>query len=202
MSAKPNPQMIENERARRMQEQQLQQAGQMAGQRASQSGPSLDELQSTEFIDAAFKPHFDKRKHVKGVEDLNLEAKYSAEFSRHQGLGFITRSDWEDEASMNRARAILAKQEFARPNGLGSKCRPALRKAWTNVDEPLQMLTDDTAREITAAFEEKTMTQSLSVDGRGFSGLTEVTAVSRSEGVDPNTSSGGLLAKVTGALSR
>lgn len=170
-----------------------------ATQEATREGPDLSELQSKEFIDTAFTPDVN-RGDVPGKDNNHIEEKYSAEFGRHQGLGNIEREDWEDERKLNRAKAILAKQEYARPSGLGSRCRSGLREAWTGVEESLPMLTDDLARETTAAFEELTMMQSLSIDGRGFRGLTEVTAVARSEGYSSGDSSGGLLSKLTGGL--
>lgn len=170
-----------------------------ATSKAANSGPDLTELQSKEFIDTAFKPDID-RKGVPGVEDNNIEARYAAEFGRHQGLGNIEREDWEQEKALNRAKAILAKQEYARPNGLGSRCRKSLRKLWTDVDDDLPLLTDDIARETTATFEELSMLQSLSINGRGFRGLTEVTAVARSEGYESSSSGGGIISKITGGL--
>lgn len=171
-----------------------------ATQKAANSGPSLDDLQSKEFIETAFTPDIN-REGVPGKDDLRMEEAYAAEFGRHQGLGNIEREDWEMERDLNRARAILAKQEYARPSGLGSRCNQSLRAAWTDVEEPLPMLTDELAREITATFEENSMFKSLSIDARGFRGLTEVTAVSKSEGFAGGSSSdGGLLSKVTGGL--
>jgi len=185
------------EQARRHNEHS--QATSAATQQAANSGPSLDELQSSEFIDAAFSPDIN-REGVPGKDDLLMEEAYAAEFGRHHGLGNIERDDWEMERDLNRARAILAKQEYARPSGLGSRCNQSLREAWTDVDEPLPMLTDELAREITATFEENSMFKSLSIDARGFRGLTEVTAVSKSEGFNGGSSDGGILSKVTGGL--
>lgn len=170
-----------------------------ATEAAVNSAPNLGELQSKEFVETAFEPDVN-RSGVPGVDDNHIEERYSAEFSRHQGLGFISREDWEVERDMNRARAILAKQEYSRPSGLGSRCRGGLRKAWTGLDEPLPTLDPDLGREIVATFEERSMMQSLSIDGKGFRGLTEVTAVSRSEGERASGDDGGILSKVTGGL--
>ena len=172
-----------------------------ATSRAVESAPNFEELQSKEFIETAFTPEVDRGKSVPGVEDNNLESRFSAEFSRHQGLSNITREDWVAEKWLNRAKAILAKQEYARPSGLGSRCRPDIRSAWTDLSEDLATLDDDLAREISASFEEKTWMQALSIDAQGFRGLTEVTAVNRSEGVpSPNSGNDGIISRFTGGL--
>lgn len=170
-----------------------------ATQQAAQSAPDWSELQSKEFIDTAFTPDVN-RPNGPNFDQNNVEERFAAEFGRHAGLSYITREDWREEKGLNRAKAILARQEYARPNGLGSRCTPGLRKAMTGLGS-LQILDDDLAREIQAVFEERTFLQALSIDARGFRGLTEVTAVSRSEGFDgPDSSSDSWLGKLTMGL--
>lgn len=188
--------------AQHAREKAVRQESQTAGaavQRAAEDMPNLGELQSREFIDTAFSPDVNRGDGVEGVENNHLEEKFSAEFGRHAGLGNIPRKEWERRKQLNKAKAILAKQELPRPNGLGSRCRPGFRKAITGEDPP-PMLTDDLAREITESFEEKSMLESLSVDARGFRGLTEIHAVTRAEGNEADSSSGSIFSRATSAL--
>lgn len=189
--------------AQHARQKDAQQASQTAGaavQRAAEDMPSLGELQSTEFIDTAFDPDVNRGDGVPGKDNNHLEEKFSAEFGRHAGLGNITTKEWEHRGVMNKAKAILALQEMAQPNGLGSRCSPKLREAMTGEEGELPMRTDDMSREIREMFEEKTMLESLSRDARGFRGLTEVTAVSRSEGNEADSGSGSIFSRATSAL--
>lgn len=194
---RPDPE----EQARRQQEHAQQSAGlNTATQVAGQHAPDLSELQSKEFIETAFEPDVNRGDDVPGYEDNRIEQMFAAEFGRHAGLGNITREEWQRRQKLNKAKALLALQEFARPSGLGSRCRPDLRQAWADRDEPLPARDDDTAREITAAFEEKTNLESLSQNAKGFDGLTQVTAVTYSKSDRSDSSSGGTLERLTGGL--
>ena len=180
-------------------QQEHSQTSATANQQAAQAAPDWSELQSKEFIDTAFTPDVN-RPDGPNFSNNRVEERFAAEFGRHAGLANIKRDDWVTEKWLNEAKALLAKQEYARPSGMGSRCTPALRREMTG-EGPLPVLDDDLAREIQAVFEERSMLQSLSVDARGFRGLTEVTAVSRSEGFDgPSSHDGGFLSRVTGGL--
>lgn len=200
MSRARTPPDPEAQHTRQQAREQARQATGTAMAHAADDMPSLGELQSTEFIDTAFDPDVNRGEGVPGKDDNHLEEKFAAEFGRHAGLGNISREEWERWQLMNKARGILAKQEMARPNGLGSKCSPQLREEMTGLDEELPMRTDDMAREIEATFEEKSRLESLSVDARGFRGLTEVQTVNRQEGNEIEASSGGLVSRATNFL--
>jgi hypothetical protein len=191
---RPDPEV---QHAREKDVRQQSQTTGTAMQRAAEDMPSLGELQSREFIDSAFTPDVNRGDGVPGIPNNNIEEKFAAEFGRHAGLGNITTEEWERRKLLNKAKGILALQEMARPNGLGSRCNPQLRRQMTGEDEGLVTRSDDMAREVREAFEEKSMLESLSRDARGFRGLTEVTAVSRAEGNDTESSSGGMLSRAT-----
>ncbi|MCU4926918.1 hypothetical protein OB905_13165 [Halobacteria archaeon AArc-dxtr1] len=194
---RPDPE----EQHRRSQEQtQHSAATQTAAQEAAKSTPDLSELQSKEFIETAFEPDVNRGDGVPGFENNRLEERYAAEFGRHAGLGNITREEWEDRKHLNRARAILALQEYRRPNGLGSMCREDIRKAWTDEDEPLPKRDDDLSREVRAMFDEKTNLESLSIGAKGFDGLTKIHAVTYSQNEGGSSGKSGLLSRMTGGL--
>lgn len=193
----PDP---EEQHERQLEQTEQSAAVQTAAQQATQGTPDLSELQSKEFIETAFEPDVNRGDGVPGVENNRLEERFSAEFGRHVGLGNIDQEEWEHRKHANRAQAILALQEYARPNGLGSRCRPGIREAWAG-EEPLPMRDDDMTREIKASFEEKTNLESLSIDAKGFDGLTKIHAVTYSQrDRDGNSDSNGLLSRVTGGL--
>jgi hypothetical protein len=199
MSQATNGYDPEAEFERAQSQQEFSQTSSTAQQQASQAAPDWSELQSKEFIDTAFEPSVN-RPDGENFDNNRIEERFAAEFGRHAGLSNITRDDWEDEKLLNEAKALLAKQEYARPSGLGSRCTPGLRNAMTGQDA-LPILDDDLSREIHSTFDERTNLQALSIDARGFRGLTEVTAVSRSEGFDgPSNDDGGWLNRLTGGL--
>lgn len=173
---------------------------QTATQEAARATPDLSELQSKEFIETAFEPDTNRGDGVPGIENNRLEERYAAEFGRHAGLGNITQEEWEERKHLNRAKALLALQEYRRQNGLGSMCRADIRKAWTDEDGALPMRDDDLARETKATFDEKTNLESLSINAKGFDGLTKIHAVSYTQNDGSSGDSGGLLSRVTGGL--
>ena len=195
------PQIPDPDEQHRRQREQTQHSAttQIATQQASQGAPDLTELQSKEFNETAFEPDINRGDSVPGYEDNRLEQRFAAEFGRHRGLGNIDREEWERRKHVNRANAILALQEYARPNGLGSRCRPGLRKAWANAD-PLPVRDDDLVRETKAAFDELTNLDSLSIGAKGFDGLTKIHAVTYSQSDGSKSESRGLLNRVTGGL--
>lgn len=173
-----------------------------AHQQAARSGPDLSDLQQKEFLDAVFTSDVNRGDGVPGIPNNRLEERYAAEFSRHRGLANISKEEWERRKLINQSKAIRACMEYARPRGAGHKCSPQLRQAWGDTDDPLPTMDDDLYRETRAAFEELTDMESLSIDAKGFSGVTEVHAVTKSEGFSSGGSSGnnGLLSRVTGGL--
>ena len=202
----PQPRVPDHDtqRDQRIDETNRQTAAQIGSQRANRTTPDPREFQSKEFIDTMGAPEVNRGDGVPGYEDNRLEAKYSAEFSRHRWLANINREDWEKRELMNKAKAILALQDYAEPNGLGHKIaeRPRLRQAWTGESEPLPLLSTDLARETRESFEEKTMMESLSVNRAGHRGLVESIAVARSEGMDSDSKQGGgILSRITGGLA-
>lgn len=188
-----------DEQQRRQQEQTEHSiATQTAAKQAARSAPDLSELRSKEFIETAFEPDVNRGDGVPGVDNNRLEERFSAEFGRHLGLGYIDKEEWERRRHMNRAKAILALQEFRKPNGLGSRCRSDIRQAWVGEDE-LPKRTDDLDREVREAFEEKSNLESLSIGAKGFDGLTKIHAVTYSQN-EGSSSDEGLMNRVTGGL--
>lgn len=137
-----------------------------------------------------------------GVVD-DLEAMFSAEFGRHIGLANISRERWEEERHMDRARAMMAKGEFRIEGRSGSKCTGEFRDIITDGDgSDRELLTDEYDRKIDAAFEERSMLRSLSIEGRGFRGITEAIVWSVTEGYDTDGDGdgGGLLSSTVGRV--
>ena len=79
-------------------------------------------------------------------------------------------------------------------------CRPDIRSAWTDEEQPLKERDDDLTREIKATFDEKTNLESLSINAKGFDGLTKIHAVTYSQNSGKSGDSGGLLSRMTGGL--
>lgn len=194
---RPDP---EEQHQREQERTQHSAATQTAAQEAAKSTPDLSELQSKEFIETAFEPDTNRGDGVPGVDNNRLEERFAAEFGRHAGLGNITQEEWEERKHLNRAKALLALQEYRRPNGLGSMCRSDIRQAWTDENGALPMRDDDLAREIKATFDEKTNLESLSINAKGFDGLTKIHAVSYTQNEGGSKDSSGLLSRMTGGL--
>lgn len=202
MRSKRQPQRPDPDEQQQRQQEQTQHsaATQTAVQEASRSTPDLSELQSKEFIETAFEPDTNRGDGVPGIENNRLEERFAAEFGRHAGLGNIPQEEWEERKHLNRAKALLALQEYRRPNGLGSMCRSDIRSAWTDEDSALPMRDDDLTREIKATFDEKTNLESLSINAKGFDGLTKIHAVSYTQNDGSSKDSNGLLSRMTGGL--
>lgn len=178
-------------------------AQQTAHERAAQGSIDLSRLQSPDMIDELFSPDIDP-----DPDDLpedvagDLEAKLAAEFGRHLGLGNITRDEYEERRIDDEAEALLVQQEFRRPAGRsGGKCTGAIREIVTGKDDARPELTPDRSRRIKSAMEERSMLRSLSIDARGFRGLTEAIVYTRSEGFEESGGGGGgVLSRVAGVL--
>ena len=194
---RPDP---EEQHRRERERTQHSAATQTAAQEAARSTPDLSELQSKEFIETAFEPDVNRGDGVPGVANNRLEERYAAEFGRHSGLGNITQEEWEERKHLNRAKALLALQEYKRPNGLGSMCRADIRRAWTDEDDELPTRDDDLVRETKSTFDEVTLLESLSINAKGFDGLTKIHAVSYTQNDGKGSDSGGLLSRMTGGL--
>lgn len=170
---------------RRIDQQEHSAATQVAADDAKRRSIDPRVLRDESFVDEVFSPGID-RKNAPDGRDNDLEDFLSAEFSRHVGMGNITREDWEHMRDLNKAQAQLAMQEFRRPGGIGSKCTGASRERLTGGDSAEKpVLTDDRARSIRAAFDERTRMESLSIDARGWRGLVEsIVQVRRDESSD------------------
>lgn len=132
-----------------------------------------------DLIGELFAPHIDPDpdKLPDDMDVADLEAYLSAEFGRHMGLGNIPRSEWYQKRDMNRAHSLVNLQEFRRPGGMGRGCTGAVRRIMTGQEGDPGELTPYVQRQLRRAHEERTMLQSLSVNGEGFSGLTKFLAV-------------------------
>ncbi|AXR80706.1 hypothetical protein [Natrarchaeobaculum sulfurireducens] len=170
-------------------------AQQTAHQRAQQGTIDLSAIRDGDIIESLVNPDI-------GRDGDDLEEMLSAEFGRHLVLGNISEREYERQKQMDRARARLVKCEFPRQGRIGSKCRGDVHRIMVGDDEPERpVLDDDKAREIDAAFEERSMARSLSKGGKGFRGLTEAIVYTRTDrNTDDAGSGGGLISGTVGRL--
>jgi hypothetical protein len=134
-----------------------------------------------------------------GADDFEREL--SAELSRHQVFGNITRDDFENHKIANQALAMQFKAEYPRPAGPSSKCTGRYRQEL--LGERKGTLNDGLAREADSILGEegtRTMMQSKSVDGLALEIATRVKSVVATEGAGGSGGSGGLMSSLKGAL--
>lgn len=153
---------------------------------AQQGSLNLSQFDDSGIIDELSEPDIDRDDGE--MDDLN--ELLAAEFGRHLALGNIESDEYSKQKLLDRARARLTKTEFPREGRIGSECSGRVRAIMTEEGEKPQ-LTDDMARQIDAAFEERTMTRSLSKDARGFRGVTEAIVETRSRNDSEDDDSGG-----------
>jgi len=170
----------DREEARR--EQARMQREQSASERglaeAQQGTIDMDQLGNEDLIAALTNPDI-------GRDEGNfadLERHLSAEFGRHLALGNITEAEHEAKTKRDRGHARLAKMEFPREGRIGSKCRGHIRDIMTAEAEPeMPTLTDDAARQIDAAFEQREQQRSLSKGGLLVKNLLQAIVETRSK---------------------
>lgn len=180
-------------------------AQQTAAQRAAQGAFDPEDFRAPDFVETITSPDIDRDPDDESVPDnhaVGLEEKLSGYFGRHLALGYISEEEWEQEKMLDKARAKLVRMGYARRSGLGSKVssEEARVKGASGLDNG--ELTPDMEQQLEAAFEERSQMRSLSINGRGWKGVTTVQTVTKTEGVDsPNGgSSGGWVSKLTGGL--
>lgn len=135
---------------------------------------------------------------VAADEDDDLDKLLAAEFSRHLAFGNIDMGEYKRQSMLDRARARMTKMEFPREGRIGSRCRGRFREIMVPDSEGRPILSDYKAREIDAAFEERTMARSLSKNARGFRGVTEAIVETRSKSDADDGGSGGLMSRLFG----
>jgi|APHM01.1.fsa_nt_gi hypothetical protein len=130
----------------------------------------------------------------------DLEGHLSAEFGRHLALGNISEEDHERKTKRDRGHARLAKMEFPRAGRIGSKCRGNIRDIMTADEEPANpTLTDDAARQIDAAFEQREQQRSLAKGGLLVKNLLQAIVETRSKtDSDDERSRGGIMSRLFG----
>jgi hypothetical protein len=133
----------------------------------------------------------------------DLEDALAADFGRHLGMGNITREEYERERDLDKARRLEVLQGYPRRGRSGSACTGEVREIMVGDDDPEKpTLTDDRARQLKRAYEERSMLRSLSIGARGWRGITEFLAVTGTVGTDGEDTgdSGGMLSSLTSKL--
>lgn len=188
-------------------EQSAQQGMQQAAVEEAGGGQlTLQDLRDDpDLIGELFDPHInpDPEQLPEDLDVADLEAFLNAEFGRHVGLGNISREEWAVERDMDRAKSLLTLQEFRRPGGMGRGCTGAVRRIMTGQETDPEPLTPYVQRTIRRAHEERSMLRSLSINGRGWRGLTEFLAVTMSQGFgdgDGDDEDGGMLSSALNKL--
>lgn len=184
------------------------QAHQAAQQKAAQEGGgkvTFEDLRNNpSLIEELFAPGIDRES-----DDLpdgvaaDLEEALAADFGRHLGMGNITREEYEKERDLDKARRLVMLQGYPRRGRSGSACTGEVREIMVGDDDPGKpTLTDDRARQIKRAYEERSMLRSLSIGARGWRGITEFLAVTGTVGGDSEDTgdSGGMLSSLTSKL--
>jgi hypothetical protein len=123
----------------------------------------------------------------------DLDRMLEAEFGRHLAFGNIDNDEYERQKKLDRGRARLAKMEFPREGRIGHKCTGKVRQIMVPGEAERPSLTDDAARQIDAAFEERRAMRSLSKDARGFRGVTEAIVETRNRTDSSEDNNGGSL---------
>ncbi len=178
----------------------------IAGSEASQKGFDPEELLSTDFLTTFTDPRVDRSYPDDDPAQYNIEELLSAEFSPQLQLGQITRSEYETEKQMDRARSLLAMCQFAEPHGVGSKCKGDSRQRMlgghSDADgvEDYREGGDDLRQQIRTSYEVRSQMRSGSINGRVLRGFFESVAVARSEGFDFDGGDSGWLSKLSGGL--
>lgn len=183
------------EQARVQREQTEHSAATQAGMAQAQEGAiDLSRLRDGDIIEDFADPDI-------GRDDGDLEEMLEAEFGRHLVFGNIPEDEWEKQKLLDRARSRLAKCEFPREGRIGSRCRGVVRQIMVPDEDERPVLTDDRAREIDAAFEERSLARSLSINAKGFDGVTAAIVETRNRREETNNSgSGGLVSRTVGRL--
>lgn len=171
-------------------EQQMQRQRQMQSESTAEQtahsvaagGIDVNQFRRKEFVESITEPDIERDpEHLPEGEVADLEQKLSAEFGKHTVLGFISNDEWRTQYYKDKYRAILTKLEYRPMTGPGHKCSGIEYELLTGQEDTRPVLTPDRSRQINSAFEERTNARSLAINGRAFRGVTEVTAVSKSE---------------------
>lgn len=165
------------------------------------SGLNMGALQRKEFGEFISTPSIDRdESKLPEGEVADLEQKLSAEFGTHTVLASISQNEWERQRWRDKMWSILVKTEYRPRSGPGHKCTGDTYRLLTGKEDGRPVLTPDRARQIDASMHERTMARSLAVGGRAYSGLVEVTAVSKSETLGTDSDAGGILGRLKAAL--
>jgi hypothetical protein len=145
---------------------------------AQQGTIDMDNLRDEDLIEALTDPDIGRD----GPPFESLERHLKAEFGRHLALGNISEDEHERKSKRDRGHARLSKMEFPREGRIGSKCRGNIRKIMTADGEPEKpTLTDDAARQIDMAFEQREQQRSLSKGGLLVKNLLQAIVETRSK---------------------
>ena len=201
MNTAPSPEEIERQYNRQRQ-MQMESSAEQTAHSVAASGIDVGDLRRKEFIESITEPNIERRSDLLPEgESRDIEQKLSAEFGRHTVLSNISKDEWESQRYKDKSRAILTKMEYRPLTGPGHACDPIDYEIMTGQPDNRPVLTSDRARQLDAAFEERTMARALAIDGQAFKGVTEVTAVAKSETLDDGpTSPAGIMGRIKSAL--
>lgn len=176
------------ERAKMQKEMAAQQSATEMGLAESNSGTINVGSDGSDIIDEFSSPDIGRDSDVafSDVDEL-----LAAEFGRHLAFGNIDSDEYSRQKKLDRGRARLTKMEFPREGRIGHKCTGTVREIMVPDEAERPALTDDAARQIDAAFEERRAMRSLSKDGRGFRGVTEAIVETRNRSDSSDDSGGG-----------
>lgn len=196
MGIHPNDKAVMNERARIEQEKiEYNQATAAGVQQATEGTINVGDLEPDDIIDELSSPDIGR-----GGDD-QLEELLTTEFARHLAFGNISKEEWERQRMLDMMRARLVKCEYPRQGRIGSRCRGLVRDIMVPDEPERPVLDDDTARRLDAAFEERSLERSLSIDAKGFRGVTEAIVETRSRRDDGGEdSTGGILSRTVGRV--
>ena len=189
-------QRMMDEQARRQAEMQQEQLATERGLAEAQQGRiDLSQFSDSDIIDALSTPDIGRDD---PEVDIGLEELLAGEFGKHLAFGNIDRREWDRQVLLDKSRSRLLKCEFPRDGRIGSRCRGRVHEIMVPDENERPVLTDDIAREIDAAYEERTMARSLSIDAKGFEGVMSsiVQTFNRREGGDESRQSRGLLGRL------